>query len=66
MLSKISGFLFMPTVNRCFLLLFYDKLLKHTERQRFSQRSTNTPNTCTLTLFSAKHVSQNNCFETGH
>ena len=56
----------MPTVNRCFLLLFYDKLLKHTERQRFSQRSTNTPNTCTLTLFSAKHVSQNNCFETGH
>ena len=57
MLSKISGFLFMATVNGCFLLFFYNT--QRTERQRLSQRGPKkqgTLNTCTLTWFSAKNV----------
>ena len=56
MLRKISGFLFVATVNRCFF--YFSVITKHTKRQRLSQRGQKqgTLNTRILVLLSVKYV----------
>ena len=56
MLSKISGFLFVATVNDCFLLFFYNNDTQCDKGSVSKATKTGTLNICTLTLFSAKYV----------
>ena len=64
MLSMISGFLFMVTVNRCFLLFSYNKLIKHRTTKAQSRRYRHFKHVYFNFVF-CKICFLNNCFETG-
>ena len=56
----------MATVNDCFLLFFYNTQTHRATLAQSTRPHKQALQTCTLTLFSAKKIFLNNCFETSH
>ena len=56
MLSKISGFLLMATVNGCFLLFFYNTQHTPINAQSTRPQKQETLNMCTLTWLFEKII----------